>query len=150
MQKHRFRGSGAFLLTIYRRSMVRRECYRLTAWITGKCQHSFSVDHSNLEESELLQDTFWCNTNYLICYYYFFTYLRGVFLRRIIQRWKTLHWIIPSWFTWSDFIWYRLICHGFEEKSYCGASTFFENLGFRAFCAGERPLMRWSAAARRI
>lgn len=28
------------------------------AWITNLCQHSYFADHSNLEESEPLQDTF--------------------------------------------------------------------------------------------
>lgn len=38
--------------------MVRRECCRLKAWVTNLFQHSYFADHSNLEESELLQDTF--------------------------------------------------------------------------------------------
>ena len=38
--------------------MVRRECCRLKSWVTNLCQHSYFADHSNLEESELLQDTF--------------------------------------------------------------------------------------------
>ena len=49
------RGFG-FLLTY--RSMVRRERYRLTSWITLLCHHRFIVDRSNLEKPKLLQDAF--------------------------------------------------------------------------------------------
>ena len=51
------RGFG-FLLTY--RSMVRRERYRLTSWITLLCHHRFLVDRSNLEKPKLLQDAFRC------------------------------------------------------------------------------------------
>ena len=51
------RGFG-FLLTY--RSMVRRERYRLTSWITLLCHHRFLVDRSNLETPKLLQDAFRC------------------------------------------------------------------------------------------
>ena len=51
------RGFG-FLLTY--RSMVRRERYRLTSWITFLCHHSIFVDRSNLEKPKLLQDAFRC------------------------------------------------------------------------------------------
>ena len=40
------------------RSMVRRERYRLTSWITLLCHHRFIVDRSNLEKPKLLQDAF--------------------------------------------------------------------------------------------
>ena len=40
------------------RSMVRRERYRLTSWITLLCHHRFLVDRSNLEKPKLLQDAF--------------------------------------------------------------------------------------------
>ena len=49
------RGFG-YLLTY--RSMVRRERYRLTSWITLLCHHSLFVDRSNLEKPKLLQDAF--------------------------------------------------------------------------------------------
>ena len=42
------------------RSMVRRERYRLTSWITLLCHHRFLVDRSNLETPKLLQDAFRC------------------------------------------------------------------------------------------
>ena len=42
------------------RSMVRRERYRLTSWITLLCHHSLFVDRSNLEKPKLLQDAFRC------------------------------------------------------------------------------------------
>ena len=51
------RGFG-FLLTY--RSMVRRERYCLTSWITFLCHHSMVVDRSNLEKPKLLQDAFRC------------------------------------------------------------------------------------------
>ena len=51
------RGFG-YLLTY--RSMVRRERYRLTSWITLLCHHSLFVDRSNLEKPKLLQDAFRC------------------------------------------------------------------------------------------
>ena len=40
------------------RSMVRRERYRLTSWITLLCHHRSIVDRSNLEKPKLLQDAF--------------------------------------------------------------------------------------------
>ena len=42
------------------RSMVRRERYCLTSWITFLCHHSMVVDRSNLEKPKLLQDAFRC------------------------------------------------------------------------------------------
>ena len=51
------RGFG-FLLTC--RSMVRRERYCLTSWITFLCHHSMAVVRSNLEKPKLLQDAFQC------------------------------------------------------------------------------------------
>ena len=40
------------------RSMVRRERYHLTSWITLLCHHRLIVDHSNLEKPKLPQDAF--------------------------------------------------------------------------------------------